>query len=153
MAIKVLPAILARDADRCKRFEQEARAAAALNHPHIAAIHDVGATDDTDPPTRYMVQEHLEGETLREMLRRGPIPFEKSLQLAVEIGEGLEAAHRAQIVHRDLKPENVFVTPDGHAKILDFGLAKLVQSDVAGDFDAAMSPTVTMAGQILGTAG
>lgn len=153
VAIKVLPAELAMDVGRCNRFEQEARAAAALNHPNIAVVHDVGVTTDEDPPTRYMVQEHLEGETLRELLERGPIPLEKAMRLAIEIGEGLKAAHRAQIVHRDLKPENIFVTPDGHAKILDFGLAKLVESGMTSNSELAMSPTMTMAGQILGTAG
>jgi serine/threonine protein kinase len=153
VAIKVLPAELASDAGRCKRFEQEAKAAAALNHPNIAVVHDVGMTTDEDPPTRYMVQEYLQGETLRELLERGPIPFEKAMGLAVEIGEGLKAAHRAQIVHRDLKPENIFVTPDGHAKILDFGLAKLVEGGMTSNSELAMSPTMTMAGQILGTAG
>jgi serine/threonine-protein kinase len=153
VAIKVLPADLAMDVGRCNRFEQEAKAAAALNHPNIAVVHDVGVTADEDPPTRYMVQEYLQGETLRELLARGPVPFEKALRLAVEIGEGLKAAHRAQIVHRDLKPENIFVTPDGHAKILDFGLAKLVEGGMTSNSELAMSPTMTMAGQILGTAG
>ena len=153
VAIKVLPAELAGDADRCIRFEQEAKAAAALNHPNIAAIHDVGVAADEDPPTRYMVQEYLEGETLRELLERGPLPFEKAMRLAIEIGEGLKAAHRAQIVHRDLKPDNIFVTPDGHAKILDFGLAKLVEGAMFPNTELSISPTVTVAGQILGTAG
>ena len=153
VAIKVLPAELAGDTDRCIRFEQEAKAAAALNHPNIAAIHDVGVTADEDPPTRYMVQEYLEGETLRELLERGPLPFERAMRLAIEIGEGLKAAHRSQIVHRDLKPENIFVTPDGHAKILDFGLAKLVEGGMFPNNELSISPTVTVAGQILGTAG
>jgi len=153
VAIKVLPAELAGDADRCIRFEQEAKAAAALNHPNIAAIHDVGLNTDEDPPTRYMVQEYLEGETLRELLERGPLPFEKAMRLAIEIGEGLKAAHRAQIVHRDLKPENIFITPDGHAKILDFGLAKLVEGGMFPNDELSISPTMTVAGQILGTAG
>ena len=153
VAIKVLPAELAGDADRCVRFEQEAKAAAALNHPNIAAIHDVGVDADEDPPTRYMVQEYLEGETLRELLERGPLPFEKAMKLAIEIGEGLKAAHRAQIVHRDLKPDNIFVSPDGHAKILDFGLAKLVEGAMFPNSELSISPTVTVAGQILGTAG
>ncbi len=153
VAIKVLPAELAGDVDRCIRFEQEAKSAAALNHPNIAAIHDVGEAADEDPPTRYMVQEYLEGETLRELLERGPLPLDKAIRLAIEIGEGLKAAHRAQIVHRDLKPDNIFVTPDGHAKILDFGLAKLVEGGMFQNTELSMSPTVTVAGQILGTAG
>ena len=92
VAIKVLPAELAKDTGRCNRFEQEAKAAAALNHPNIAVVHDVGVTTDEDPPTRYMVQEYLQGETLRELLERGPIPFEKAMRLAVEIGEGVVAS-------------------------------------------------------------
>jgi serine/threonine protein kinase len=153
VAVKVLPADLASDADRRQRFEQEARAAAALNHPNIAAIHDVGVETGEGQPVHYMVQELLEGETLRETISRGPLPLEKALQLAVEIAEALKAAHRAGIVHRDLKPENIFVTRDGHPKVLDFGLAKLMEFALPSGTGPSMSPTVTMAGQILGTAG
>jgi serine/threonine protein kinase len=153
VAVKVLPADLASDADRRQRFEQEARAAAALNHPNIAAIHDVGVEAGEGQRVHYMVQELLEGETLRETISRGPLPLEKALQLAVEIAEALKAAHRAGIVHRDLKPENIFVTRDGHAKVLDFGLAKLMEFALPSGTGPSMSPTMTMAGQILGTAG
>jgi len=101
VAVKVLPAELAGDVDRRQRFEQEAKAAAALNHPNIAAIHDVGVETTGDgPATHYMVQEHLQGETLKDALSRGPLPYDKALTLAIEIGEGLKAAHRAGIVHR-----------------------------------------------------
>ena len=155
VAVKVLPGELAGDADRRSRFEQEAKAAAALNHPHIAAIHDVGVAtaDGESSPTHYMVQEYLQGETLREAIARGTLTNEKALALCIEIGEALRAAHRAGIVHRDLKPDNVFVTTDGHAKVLDFGLAKLTEVALPSGLSTAASPTMTMAGQMLGTAG
>jgi serine/threonine protein kinase len=153
VAVKVLPAELAGDVDRRQRFEQEAKAAAALNHPNIAAIHDVGVETGEGPPTHYMVQEYLQGEVLRETISRNSLSFDKALQLAIEIGEALKTAHRAGIVHRDLKPDNVFVTQDGHAKVLDFGLAKLTEMALPSGGGPSMSPTMTMAGQMLGTAG
>ena len=152
VAIKVLPAEFASDPERLARFEQEARAAAALNHPHIAAVHDVGVEGDT----HFMVQEYLEGETLREPLQKGALPLKKALGLATEIAEALAAAHAAGIIHRDLKPENIFVTKEGHAKVLDFGLAKLTEVRVTGaPGGATQSPTMmgTVAGQVMGTAG
>jgi len=152
VAVKVLPQEYANDPERLARFEQEARAAAALNHPHIAAVHDIGV----EGVTHYIVQEHLTGQTLRDRIRRGRLPLQESLTHAREIAEALRAAHEAGIVHRDLKPENVFITTDGHAKVLDFGLAKLVEPGAHGEASSAtMSPTVvgTVAGQILGTAG
>ncbi len=155
VAVKILPAELAGDADRRSRFEQESRAAAALNHPHIAAIHDVGVETATGAtaPTHYMVQEYLQGETLREVIARGTLSREKAFQLGIEIGEALKAAHRAGIVHRDLKPDNIFVSTDGHAKVLDFGLAKLTELGLPSGVSMSASPTRTMAGQIMGTAG
>jgi len=156
VAVKVLPAEFAGDAQRLARFEQEARAAAALNHPHIAMVHDVGADEgDAGDTVHYIVQEHLEGTTLREALAKGALAPKKTLALAVEIVEALGAAHAAGIVHRDLKPDNVFVTKDGHAKVLDFGLAKLTEIAAPGGAEISMSPTVlgTVAGQIMGTAG
>ena len=124
VAIKVLPSIFASDPERLRRFEQEARAAAALNHPHILAIYDLGTTDKGAP---YVVSELLEGETLRECLRRGPLPLRKAVDLTLQITGGLAVAHDKGIIHRDLKPENLFLTKDGRLKILDFGLAKLVR--------------------------
>ena len=150
VAIKVLPEEYASDPERLARFEQEARAAAALNHPHIAVVHDIGTAGDT----HFMVQEYLEGQSLRERLEKGALPLDKALNLAIEVGEALIAAHKAGIIHRDLKPDNIFVTEEGHAKVLDFGLAKLVEmSPVSGS--ASMSPTMlgTVAGQVMGTAG
>ncbi|MCH7826060.1 MAG: serine/threonine-protein kinase, partial [Acidobacteria bacterium] len=160
VAIKVLPEEFASDPTRLARFEQEARAAAALNHPHIAVVHDVGAEklDGDGSTVHFMVQEHLEGETLREPLNKGALPLKRALALAAETAEALAAAHGAGIVHRDLKPANLFVTQEGHAKVLDFGLAKLVEPELAGGAGESRlsgSPTVlgTVAGQVMGTAG
>ncbi len=121
VAIKVLPAEFAGDPERLRRFEQEARAVAALNHPNILALYDVG----THEGAPYLVSELLEGESLRARLEGGPLAPRKAIEVAVQVASGLSAAHEKGIVHRDLKPENVFVTTDGHVKILDFGLAKL----------------------------
>lgn len=151
VAIKVLPEQFVADPERLARFDQEARAAAALNHPHIAVLHDIGE----DGGSHYMVQEHLQGKTLRDVLRGGAMPLDNVLLLAAELAAALKAAHRAGIVHRDLKPENIFVSEDGHAKVLDFGLAKLTEMGAVATGGASMSPTVlgTQAGAIMGTAG
>jgi serine/threonine protein kinase/Tol biopolymer transport system component len=157
VAIKVLPAGFSTDPERLARFEREARAAAALNHPNILAVYDIGQHDGLP----YIVSELLEGETLRERLNGGSIPIRKAVEYAVQIADGLAAAHERGIVHRDLKPENIFVTVDGRAKILDFGLAKLthVEPAAAGlsllptalGFDIARPQTI--AGVVLGTVG
>ncbi|MCA1629555.1 MAG: protein kinase, partial [Acidobacteria bacterium] len=123
VAIKVLPADFSSDAERLRRFEQEAQAAGALNHPNILSIYDV----DTHDGSPYVVSELLEGETLREQLGGAPLPARKALDYALQTARGLAAAHEKGIVHRDLKPENLFVTQDGRVKILDFGIAKLVE--------------------------
>src|SRR5208283_2955533 len=108
--------------DRLRRFEQEARAVAALNHPNILAIHDIGQHDEGQGKgSPFLVSELLEGESLRAVLDRGPLPQRKTLEYGVQIAHGLAAAHEKGIVHRDLKPENIFVTKDGRIKILDFG--------------------------------
>ena len=135
VAIKILPASLADDADRLRRFEQEARAVAALNHPNILAIHDIGKTDGN----HYLVTELLEGESLQARLRIGPLPLRKALEIAIQTAHGVAAAHDKGIVHRDLKPANLFVTDDGRIKILDFGLAKL-----ASKADANQSDSLTL---------
>jgi Tol biopolymer transport system component len=149
VAIKVLPRALANDADRLRRFEQEARTIAALNHPNIVGIHDIGAHDGAP----FLVSEFLEGQTLREKLVSGPLPVRRAIDYALGIAEGLAAAHEKGIVHRDLKPENVFVTRDGRIKVLDFGLAKLVRP--AGNHDAASTLTspATSPGMVMGTVG
>ncbi len=151
VAIKVLPQALSLDADRLRRFEQEALATAALNHPNILAVFDIGTSDGSP----YVVSELLEGETLRERLRSGSIPLRKTLDYAMQIAHGLAAAHEKGIVHRDLKPENLFVTKDGRVKILDFGLAKLIQADPGSSSHTSL-PTATQgteAGVVMGTAG
>jgi serine/threonine protein kinase/Tol biopolymer transport system component len=151
VAIKVLPASSSADADRLQRFEQEARAAAALNHPNILALYDIGHADGGP----YLVTELLAGETLRASLEGGALPARKAIEQAVQIARGLAAAHDKGIVHRDLKPENVFVTSDGHAKILDFGLAKLVEPGpaVAGSSMLTTAAPATTPGVVLGTVG
>jgi eukaryotic-like serine/threonine-protein kinase len=160
VAIKVLPASFASDAERLRRFEQEARAASALNHPNILAIYDIG----THEGAPFLVTELLEGETLRERLRNGPLPVRKALDIAIQTANGVAAAHEKGIIHRDLKPANIFLTNDGRAKILDFGLAKLTQQDNASSIGETQSPTRTSgghaqtdarteAGVVLGTAG
>src|SRR5450755_2324564 len=108
VALKILPVAFARDEDRLRRFEQEARAVAALNHPNILAIHDIGEQDGSP----FIVSELLEGETLRAVLDRGPVAQRKTIEYGVQIAHGLAAAHEKGIVHRDLKPENIFVTRD-----------------------------------------
>jgi len=147
VAIKVLPASLVTDADRLQRFEQEARAAGTLNHPNLVTIYELG-THDGAP---FIAMELLEGETLRDKLDRGAIPARKSVEYAVQIANGLAAAHEKGIVHRDLKPENIFAMPDGRIKILDFGLAKLTApADVPDDQTAKRG---TAPGTVMGTAG
>ena len=158
VAIKVVLAAFAVDGERVHRFEQEARAAAALNHPNILAIYDIGQHDPSTrsgPPVLYIVSELLEGDTLRARLGTGMLPVRKGLDYSVQIAHGLGAAHEKGIVHRDLKPENVFVTSDGRVKILDFGLAKLieVESPAAGMSALATVPPETQAGMVLGTIG
>jgi Tol biopolymer transport system component len=133
VAIKVLPPAFASDPDRLRRFEQEALAVARLAHPHIVAIHDVGSFEGAP----YLVMELLAGETLRARINRGPLPPRRAVDLAVQIGRGLAAAHAHGIVHRDIKPENLFVTSDGHIKILDFGIAKLKDPTASPDVTAA----------------
>src|SRR3974390_2735860 len=136
VAIKVLPDVLSMEPDRLLRFETEAKAAAALNHPNILAVYQMG----TYAGVPYLVSELLEGKTLAETIRRGPLPFRKAIDYGVQIAHGLAAAHAKGIVHRDLKPDNLFVTKDGRVKILDFGLAKLTQPDMARGMDSA-APT------------
>src|SRR6516165_366393 len=148
VAIKVLPEYLTSDPERLRRFEQEARATAALNHPNILAVFEM----DTHGSVSYLVEELLDGETLRERLRRGRIPLRKAIEYGVQIAHGLAAAHDRGIVHRDLKPENLFLTKEGRVKILDFGLAKLGASKEA----SGQEPTViqqTSPGTVMGTVG
>ena len=149
VAIKVLPAFLSHDPDRLRRFEQEARAVAALNHPNILAVFQMGTYEGAP----YLVSELLEGSTLREHIVRGPLLVRKTIDWGVQIARGLAAAHEKGIVHRDLKPENVFVTKDGRVKILDFGLAKLTQPLSPLKSGGSVASDGTEPGVVMGTIG
>jgi predicted ATPase/serine/threonine protein kinase len=146
IAIKILPPALSADRDRLHRFEQEARSASALNHPNIITIHDLG----TDGSIHYIAMELVEGKTLRELLVAGPLPLQKTIEIAAQVAEGLTKAHEAGIAHRDLKPENLMISKDGFVKILDFGVAKLTPTSAE---PSEISPTAwqTRPGMILGT--
>jgi serine/threonine protein kinase len=147
VAVKVLPAEVS-SADRLERFEQEARASSALNHPNIVTIYDIGNVDSTT----YIAMELVEGKTLREQLSTGPINLKRATQFAAQIAEGLAKAHAVGIVHRDLKPENVMITSDGYCKILDFGLAKLLPAP-SNQVSELITLAKTNPGTILGTVG
>src|SRR5450432_4059639 len=150
VAVKVLPQSLSADPDALARFEREALAVAALSHPNILAIHDFG----THEGTAYAVMELLEGETLGAKLATGPISQKQAVDYALQVAKGLSAAHEKGIVHRDLKPENLFVSKDGHLKILDFGLARMAGTASPGEQTSA--PTVsghTEPGTVMGTVG
>jgi eukaryotic-like serine/threonine-protein kinase len=150
VAVKVLPGSYGGDPERLRRFEHEARAASRLSHPNLIATYDVGERGEMP----YLVTELLEGKTLRRVMHERPLPQSQALELALQILRGLACAHERGIVHRDLKPSNVFVTTDGHVKILDFGLAKLIQPEwkEAGGEDETLS-SVSTPGLILGSAG
>ena len=158
VAIKVLPDAFVHDADRLARFKREAHVLASLNHPHIAAIYGL----EESASGSALVLELVEGPTLADRIARGPIPIDEALPIARQIADALEAAHEHGVIHRDLKPANIKLTPDGNVKVLDFGLAKAMESSAVGrDFsraDASLSPTITSpamathAGIILGTA-
>jgi WD40 repeat protein len=148
VALKILPESFDHDPNRLRRFEQETQAVAALNHPNILAIYDVGQHNSAP----FLVSELLEGESLRAVLNRGPLPQRKVIEYAVQVANGLAAAHEKGIVHRDLKPENLFVCRDGRVKILDFGLAKLAVKVAVEPDGATMTSSPTAAGMVMGTA-
>src|SRR5438034_100208 len=154
VALKILPADLAANQDRMRRFTQEAKAAAALNHPNIATIHEIGESDGVN----FIAMEFIDGATLREKIHQEQTDLRKLLRYLQHVAEGLAKAHAAGIVHRDLKPDNIMITRDGHAKILDFGLAKLVESPTSSERSADSVATALMQqhstpGTILGTVG
>src|SRR5688572_1413936 len=148
VAIKVLPAAFARDPERQRRFEREARTAASLNHPNVVAIHDAGIHEGV----AFIVSELLDGETLRQRMNGRPLPPARAVEYAIQIASGLAAGHDRGIVHRDIKPDNLFVTKEGRIKILDFGLARMIDPDSTGDATA----TITLDGMsvvpVVGTA-
>src|SRR5256714_75494 len=151
VAVKVLPEELGSDPEKLHRFEQEARAAAALNHPNILIVYRFGTTEAGAP---YLVTELLQGQTLRERLLQGAIAVRKTVDYSSQIARGLAAAHDRGIVHRDLKPENLFITRDGQLKILDFGLAKLIQPAISLQAEAPtmLAGADTASGMVMGTA-
>jgi len=151
VAIKVLPADAAADSDRLVRFEREARATAALDHPNILAVYDVGRHEGQP----YLVTQLLEGRTLRQAIAAGPLPASKAMELGIQIAQGLGAAHDRGIVHRDLKPSNIFLTSDGRAKILDFGLARLALSErtTGSPGERSTATDLTLGGVLVGTVG
>src|SRR5215475_7081830 len=152
VAVKMLPEVFARDADRVARFEREAKLLASLNHANIAALYGMEQADGK----HFLVMELVEGETLAERITRGALPIEEALKIAHQIAEALEAAHEKGVIHRDLKPANVKITPEGKVKVLDFGLAKALEvgpTQVASNSPTMLSAAATNAGVILGTAG
>src|SRR5947207_12187753 len=158
VAIKVLPPAFARDPDRLARFEREARAVAAINHPNIVSVHDIGSADVVDDEkgpmhAAYLITELLDGDTLRARLAAGPLTARKSADVAMQVARGLAAAHDRGIVHRDLKPENLVLLRDGLVKILDFGLAKQVAAAAAPAEHDQETIAGTDAGTVLGTVG
>src|SRR6202158_91780 len=156
IALKILPAELAANQDRMRRFTQEAKSAAALNHPNIATIHEIGQSEGVN----FIAMEFIDGATLRENIHGEQTDLRKLLRYLQHVAEGLAKAHAAGIVHRDLKPDNIMITRDGHAKILDFGLAKLIEpqplsptASLAGEAATAILQPQSTPGVVLGTMG
>ena len=133
-ALKLLPSRFTGDAERLKRFQQEAHAVVALNHPNILTVYEIGE----DHSTHYIASELIEGETLRQRLMRGPMQLSEAVDIAIQVASALAAAHQAGIVHRDIKPENIMLRPDGYVKVLDFGIAKLAESAFADPSSVAV---------------
>src|SRR2546429_1748502 len=150
VALKLLPRSLDTDEDHLRRFAREARSASALNHPNVSVIHEIGETEDG---RRYIAMEHIEGVTLRQRLKQGPIKLAEAVHIAQQVAAALIAAHKAGVVHRDIKPENIMLRPDGYVKVLDFGLAKLTEKyALPSDSEAATFPVFdTHSDHLIGT--
>src|SRR6184192_4322133 len=148
-ALKLLPMRFTGDSNRLKRFQQEARAVVALNHPNILTVYEIGE----DHSIHYIASELIEGETLRDRLTRGPMQLSEAVDIAIQVASALAAAHQAGIVHRDIKPENIMLRPDGYVKVLDFGIAKLAEQELPATMprDEALLLVETNLGSILGT--
>src|SRR4029450_4638299 len=148
-ALKLLPLRFTGDAERLKRFQQEAHAVVGLNHPNILTVYEIGE----DHSIHYIASELIEGETLRQRLMRGPMQLSEAVDVATQVASALAAAHHAGIVHRDIKPENIMLRPDGYVKVLDFGIAKLAEQAVPTTMprDEALLLVETNLGSVLGT--
>ncbi|HEY5609779.1 MAG TPA: serine/threonine-protein kinase, partial [Thermoanaerobaculia bacterium] len=149
VAIKILQTRLAGDREHLRRFEQEARSASSLNHPNIITIYEVGEIETTP----YIAMEFIEGKRLRDLLAAGPLPLKKTLEISCAVADGLAAAHSRGIIHRDLKPENVMITNEGFVKIVDFGLAKLIETVPESNVVTANPAEHTRPGAMMGTPG
>jgi serine/threonine protein kinase len=150
VALKLLPEYLTRDGERAKRFQQEARAVVALNHPNIVTVYEIGEANGM----QFIASELVKGETVRARMSGAPMKLSEALEISVQVANALAEAHREGVIHRDIKPENIMIRPDGYVKVLDFGLAKLVEHDVSSTSTEA--PTLvrveTNPGMVLGTA-
>jgi len=148
-ALKLLPMRFTGDANRLKRFQQEARAVVGLNHPNILTVYEIGE----DRSTHYIASELIKGETLRQRLRRGPMELSEAVDVAIQVASALAAAHETAIVHRDINPGNIMLRPDGYVKVLDFGIAKLAEQEAPAIMptNEALLPATTNLGSILGT--
>src|SRR3954447_1166527 len=147
-AIKFLPAELAADLERRQRFLNEARAASALNHPHVCVVYDVGETDDGIP---FIAMEFVEGKPLNVLVKQGPLEISRVVEMAAQVADALDAAHAGRIVHRDIKPANISLNERGQVKVLDFGLAKRMPQESTDALGLTGSLQPTQQGQILGT--
>ena len=159
LALKILRQDVTRDSDRLERFVLEARAASALNHPHLIAIYDIGESSPkrngspVGPPVLYIAMELVSGETLRASIEANRLDLERTLEFLAQVADALDAAHAAGVTHRDLKPENLMIAEGGYAKVLDFGIAKLRADLMQNRTETGHEPTATDGGRLLGTLG
>jgi eukaryotic-like serine/threonine-protein kinase len=147
VALKLLPSEFTNDKDRVRRFEREAKTASALNHPNILTIYDIGQFHSSS----FIASEYIDGETLRSRMRKSKMPLKEILSISIQVAEALDAAHGAGIIHRDIKPENIMLRKDGYAKVLDFGLAKLIERQEVSQRSSFETLSKTQEGIVLGT--